>query len=314
MFERNSDEKVIITSLIESLKTENERRKKILASREYKLGSSFLKLKASLKNDGINFFFNFIKMKKKFKKGSSFSMAEPLAHYEKTESNFFSNDKIAVYTCIIGKYDSLLEPLFVPDNCDFYAITSFEIPSTSVWKRIDPNDFLISKELNSSVMLNRYFKMHPDIVFPDYKCSIYVDGNIRICTDLTEYANRIPGSIGLAFFRHSQRMCVYEEGAACLAMGKASRNHVEEQLKFLKSEGFPQKYGLPTCCVIARYQNMEKCRLIMNEWWKLFYKYPYRDQLSISYALYRCGVSVDSVTLLGKNVYEDPSFEFVQHC
>ena len=42
---------------------------------------------------------------------------------KRIEVDYFSEDRIAIYTCIIGAYDEILEPVFIPDNCDFYLIT-----------------------------------------------------------------------------------------------------------------------------------------------------------------------------------------------
>ena len=197
------------SELISAIKKLNDEKKKILLGPEYLAGKKFEKNRKAFKENPLAAICGLITRRRKFKKGEKYTNSPPLAGYVPVQSDYFSNERIAVYTCIIGKYDSLQEPVFVPDNCDFFAITSFDIPRNSLWKRIDPEKYLPNGNNFSPVLKNRFFKMHPERVFNDYKYSVYLDGNIRLCTDMTEYVNRIP-QCGVAFFKHSQRTCVYE--------------------------------------------------------------------------------------------------------
>ena len=49
------------------------------------------------------------------------------------EPNYFSNDRIAVYTAIYGPYDEINEPMTNPDKGDFVSWTDQEVPEDSVW-------------------------------------------------------------------------------------------------------------------------------------------------------------------------------------
>lgn len=299
--------------MISSLKKINREKKNILSSKEYRVGNSLIKNRNKLKEEGIGAFFSILDNYKRFKKGKSYSMASYIKKSEvKRSSDYFNDDRIAVYTCIIGNYDQLQEPLFCPDNCDFYAITDFNIPPNSCWKRIDVRDYESEVSQFNSVMTNRYFKFHPEKLFRDYKYSVYVDGNIRIYTDMTEYINRI-AYYGLATFSHSQRNCVYKEAEACIAMGKAEHNSITEQIQYIRNQKMPEQYGLPTCCIIAREHNQESCIKLMDSWWEEFLRFPYRDQLSFPFALFKNKVEISKITVLGENVFEDDSFEFVNH-
>ena len=79
----------------------------------------------------------------------------------------------------------------------------------SKWKIVDITEFAGALEGLSNTEKNRYFKMHPDKVFKNYKYSIYIDGNVKVITDLTEMVNKI-GSCGLAIHKHGKRDCVYD--------------------------------------------------------------------------------------------------------
>ena len=101
------------------------------------------------------------------------------------KGNFFSDSRIAIYTCIWGAYDDLIEPDCVPDNCDYFAITDREVPEGSAWKKLDVSAFSDRLAGMTNAQINRYFKMMPHLLFPDYEYSIYVDGNVEIVSDLT---------------------------------------------------------------------------------------------------------------------------------
>ena len=115
-------------------------------------------------------------------------VSKSLCSYEKVEiekscvkENYFSSERIAIYTCITGGYDSVIEPLFIPDNCDYYLVTDREkkLPANSAWKQIVIDRSLPQLQNLDNAGLNRYYKMHPDVLFEDYNYSIYISFQCR---------------------------------------------------------------------------------------------------------------------------------------
>lgn len=251
----------------------------------------------------------------------------PTAVNDRSDCNYFLDDKIAVYTCIIGSYDEVKEPLYVPDNCDFYAVTDIPIPEGSAWKRIDAASFeplaaLLagnregnidgqSKGLASSLKA-RYFKMHPHRLFPQYKYSVYVDGSFRIFSDLTEHVNRIEHH-GLSCFRHPRRNNVFEEIKECRAVFKDSADNLEKAAALLDKEAALRDYGLISSGMLVREHHHPMCRKIMADWWEAVQKYTIRDQIVMPYVLYKNGVLVDEIATLGRNVHLEYSYEIIPH-
>ena len=311
---KNSDNNEMYTALIDSIKAVVSEKKMLQSSKEYKIGKSFCRKKSILTKFRFSDIKDEVTRYLKFRNGKNYSMANPLINKRNFgASNYFSDDRIAIYTCITGGYDEIEEPLFVPDNCDFFAITDFELPAESTWKRIDVDSLNYAAELmNSPALINRYFKMFPYKVFPEYKYSVYVDGNIRICTDMTEYINRI-SDIGVGTFCHAQRVCVYEEAKACVAMGKASKESIERHLRHLNEEGMPRNYGMAQCSVIARKHDSAVCIKLMEDWWQEYLNYAKRDQLSLPFVMYKNGLKMEQITTLGSNVYRSNSFEIKGH-
>lgn len=211
------------------------------------------------------------------------------------QPNYFSNERIAVYTCIIGKYDRVYEPVFHPDNCDYYIVTDCDIPVDSKWVKIDIQSYHDLLNGLSNAEKNRYFKMHPNVLFPQYNYSVYVDGNIEIVGDMTEFINKI-GEKGVGIFLHPYSHCIYREGIACICNGRATEQTVKQQLSRLKSLGMPENYGMLECCVIARKHHDDLCKKLMDGWWHDFLMNPSRrDQLSLTYILYKNGVKVEDI-------------------
>ncbi len=226
------------------------------------------------------------------------------------QADYFSYDRVAVYTVITGSYDEILEPYCKPDNCDFYVFTDREFDDlSSTWTRME-----IPKTLEgfSDSAKNRYLKMHPHELFDQYRYSVYVDGNVQIFTDLTEYVNKL-GPSGIGTHMHSTRNSVYEEMGEVLKQGKDTKENIDRHLAYMKETGMPENYGLLECNVIAREHHNSTCVKIMEEWWNEYSKYSKRDQISLPHVLFRNGIKVQEVGVLGNNVRTNPSFRIFGH-
>ncbi|MDO5132524.1 MAG: DUF616 domain-containing protein [Eubacteriales bacterium] len=228
--------------------------------------------------------------------------------------NYFSDEKIAVYTVIFGNYDSLHEPECCPDNCDFYLISDRILPPEgSVWKPL-----VLPAEVQERIsgmnakMKNRFLKLLPHLLFPEYNWSVYLDGNIQLVTDPTEYIHRMP-VYGVSLHRHFSRDCVYEESKTILNLKKASETEMAEVLEFLVQEQMPAHYGLLECPVIVRQHNLPQCVELMEAWWELFERFPYRDQMLLPCVLFRRGIRMEEIDWLGEDVRRSLCFRRYDH-
>ncbi len=79
------------------------------------------------------------------------------------------------------------------------------MPANSAWKQIVIDRSLPQLQNLDNAGLNRYYKMHPDVLFEDYNYSIYIDGNIKVIGDLTAYINLI-SKAGIAVHRHGKEI------------------------------------------------------------------------------------------------------------
>lgn len=228
------------------------------------------------------------------------------------EDNYFLNDRIAIYTCIFGNCDSLREPIIVPDNCDYFVITDSKEDFPDVWIKLDIKIYDDEIKELSNQDKNRYFKMHPERLFKDYKYSVYMDGCCQVMGDLTALINRI-GKYGLAVHLHSSRDCVYEEAKIILALGKDCKDNIKKLLKYLNTLNYPEHYGLLECGVIAREHHNPICKKIMEMWWNDYCKMSKRDQLSLPPILFKNNISVEEIGVLGANLRQNYLFHFGSH-
>lgn len=216
------------------------------------------------------------------------------------KDSYFSQEKIVIYTAIFGEYDELIDPVLVPDNCDFIVFTdSKEMSSKSrIWNTIILDDSFFPSDVTTPKDKNRYIKIKPHIFLRKYDHSIYVDGNLEIITDLTALFNRMT-NCNISVFNHD-RENIFQELHAIKRQKKDTVSSVKESSLFLKKFFLNSDHGLAVCSVIIRKHTSDKIIELMDEWWKLYLKLPTkRDQLSFPLALINKGIDIKKITNLG---------------
>lgn len=223
-----------------------------------------------------------------------------------------ADEKIAIYTVIAGNYDGLKEPLYVNSRCDYFVITDQEIPTESIWKKIDISLINEISDLTTNTEKARYVKTHPHILFKEYEYSIFIDGNLLIVADLVPMIEQLGNkSIGIHYHPHNK--CVYKEAKDIVALGKERLQNVNRQISQYRSEGFPENYGLFETNVLVRRHNDKECIQLMNEWWNQMSIYTKRDQLSLTYCLWKTEIGVEQVCVLGNNPRTNPRLRYYSH-
>lgn len=278
-------------------------------SKEYQKGKDLIKLKNMLNNFKFVEIFNKFSIRKK--------MIKLNAHGE-LENDFkfdFTSDKkpkIVVYTAILGGYDDLKEPLLKLKNIDYVAFLDKNLNCETQWniKSIPEN----IKELKNNTLINRYLKFHPSELFKDYDYAIYIDGNIKVISDLTSMTYSVNKEIGISLHKHQYRDCVYNEIEACKLLKKGNYKLLKEQVERYKAEGFPNNYGMLEGTVIVSDLNNDKATNLLNEWWEEFKNSEsLRDQIALPYVLWRNNIKIDDVGNLGNNLYKNPKIRVYLH-
>lgn len=292
----------------EYLKQLNEDYLLLYQSDDYKLGRLLYNLKDKLSRREFSDIIRMIKAKNISRKIRNFSTKNPMKieTYERTYSG-----RIAVYMAIFGSYDIPYEPFVIDSRCDYYLITDQKISAQSVWKNVSESVYSLTSELDS-LQKNRYYKIHPHQIFPQYDYTIYLDGNIEIMGYISELVKYINEKTGIALHNMSNRDCVYDEEKACLLLGKGNPDGIHKQLERYRKANFPKHFGMYECPIIVR-DNSKMCKSIMEQWWSEFIIGARRDQISLPFIIWNMGLKFNDVGFLGNNVRTNPYFRVHSH-
>lgn len=214
-----------------------------------------------------------------------------------------SHNKLSVvYTCITDGYDELHDHSFINQEWDYVCFTdnpSIGAENCLSWE-IRP---LIFSDLDG-VRNQRWHKLHPHVLFPDHKESLWVDANINVLTaDLfadVDSAKRRSRKISIPV--HPIRKCIFDELEACISLGKDARETMEKQIELIKQDGFPANSGLFETNILFREHHDKIVIGVMDDWWWWIEHFSRRDQLSLTYVLWKNGVTVEP---LSEKTYRD---------
>ncbi|PKN53582.1 MAG: hypothetical protein CVU55_00210 [Deltaproteobacteria bacterium HGW-Deltaproteobacteria-13] len=200
---------------------------------------------------------------------------------------YSNKNKKVIYTCITGNYDQLNNHSYIHPHWDYVCFTddlSAKNSNNSSWE-IRPLAF----NNMDNVRNNRWHKLHPHILFPEYERSIYVDANINFISDglFADIDAAVRESRKISLAPHFSRKCIYDELDACLKFEKDDPDVMKEQIDLIKKDGFPENYGLFEGNIIYREHHDQDVIKIMRDWWWWIENYSRRDQLSFTYVLWK---------------------------
>ena len=225
--------------------------------------------------------------------------------YESISASPFLNERVAVYTSTFGGDFTILNPIFVPNNCDYFYIGDREIPENSVWKQLKFETIIPNYHSLTNIEKNRFVKMNPHKIFSNYKYSVYIDGNVQLIGDPSEFINLI-GTKGIALHNHRARNSAYDELEVIFSLNKINKNEYDSFYKVLQESSLPTDFGLAECNVIARDHCNQISNKITEQWWELFYDLKLvRDQISFPIVVYKNDIEMKDITTLGSNVYNN---------
>ena len=195
-------------------------------------------------------------------------------------------EKIFIYTCITGGYDSLMQPLLPAEGFEFICFVQKGAglgERVGAWK-IEELPF----GWNDPVLLSRCPKMNPQTVLPeDSAWSLWIDGNIGIIgAGIYELCRKLQADdVKYAGIRHPFSDCAYVECERCLKNRRESLWNLLRTVHFLRGKGYPEHAGMMENNVIFRKHNDPAVVEFDQWWWECFVNYAHRDQLTHGFAL-----------------------------
>ncbi|HBI50453.1 MAG TPA: hypothetical protein DDY21_01215 [Candidatus Moranbacteria bacterium] len=207
-----------------------------------------------------------------------------------------------IYTCITNGYDPFINHKYIDSNWDYVCFTdnlNIVGNKNSTWE-VRP---LIFNELDD-IKNQRWHKLHPHILFPEYEKSIWVDANVNILKDgfFGDIKKAINEDELMSIAPHPIRNCIYDELDACIDMGKDNIEIMKKQIELVKKNNFPKGVGLFETNIIYRKHLNPLVISVMDDWWWWIKNYSRRDQLSLNYVLWKKKMQIEP---LSKVTYRD---------
>ena len=248
------------------------------------------------------------KRKKKLKSREIYPITEYITNLE--------NKKKVVYTCVLKNYDKVYSPILTTENTEYIIFSDDKdiVKGVHSWQ-FRPIPEKVRKLCdNKDILINRYIKMHAKELFPDYDFALYIDGSIRIISDITSVLKKISPKTGLGMHIHPKRTDVYEEAEACIHYNYGNKKKIKELMKRYEKEKVPSQYGLFEATVIAIDLKNPNAEKILENWWEEFFRTEtYRDQLTFTYVLWKNKYQMQDIGILGENVAKNLVFRRLQH-
>lgn len=197
-----------------------------------------------------------------------------------------SKNKI-IYTCITGDYDELLNHTFISSDWDYVCF------SDNMGIKNKKNSQWIIRPLCFDKLDNarnqRWHKIHPHILFPEYEVSLWVDGNVDILNSkiFSDIEMALKKNYLISCAIHPDRKCIYEEFEVCRERNKDDIALINKQEYLIRKDGFPRKKGLFETGITLRRHSQPLVIKIMDDWWFWIETYSRRDQLSLTFVLWK---------------------------
>jgi len=217
-------------------------------------------------------------------------------------------EKICLYTCVTGNYDSLKELEQKEKNIDYYCFTNDRGLKSKTW-----NVIYVENDSLDDITLARKIKiLGHEIIRKNYEISIWIDGAFVIRNSVNEFLETFCDldNYDFAVSVHHERDTVYEEIIEVVKRGRESLKNARRIQKFFEKENFKNNNGLYETGILVRRHNKPNVKKAMILWFSMILKYSRRDQISFPYSIEKSRLKVKPVRI---NVFDNKYFEWKDH-
>ena len=188
---------------------------------------------------------------------------------------------IIVYTAITEGYDHLKIPK-PSQGIDYVCFTDDQFES-KIWQFKSIN----LPHIDDPTRKARYLKLHPHLLFPNHRWSIWVDGSLSIHGDLSTLVTEVAEHANFGVYSHAKRNCIYHAAANCIDKQKDCPTIIQKQMNYYQSINYPANNGLVSSGVLVRSHHDQTIINLMNQWWHEIKCFSRRDQLSFNYICWK---------------------------
>ncbi len=215
---------------------------------------------------------------------------------------------VVVCTAIAGGYERLLPPAFLNDGWRYVCYADTPMESYGIWD-VRP----IPYDNADPTRKARWVKLHLPELFPDARWVLWLDANIVIADDLSQFLAACDGQLPLYSVPHPVRDCLYAEAFTCIEAGKDDPQAVRRQIAAYRKQGMPPHCGLIETNALLLNLEHPQTRPLFSLWWAELETHSKRDQISLPYALSRLGIVSANLLPNGATPRSHPAFYYLTH-
>ncbi len=189
----------------------------------------------------------------------------------------------AVYTCLFGHSEYFKDrPYNRDDITDYICFTDDKTLSSDLWKFV----YVDTKKYGAQ-KTSKLIKICPHLFLPQHKASLYVDNTVRINENIDIIFSHLSNEAPFVIYKHDLRDCAYMEAETVIELGYADPKILRSQIEDYERAGLPRKAGLYHGAVLLRNHHHREVKKIDNLWFHEIEKYSYRDQVALSYVVWK---------------------------
>ena len=219
--------------------------------------------------------------------------------------------KYAIYSALVGDYDTVLQPVVVDEEFDYFIFSNdIHTQKVGVW-----NILPINYTNGDPVKNARWVKTHPDKLLPAYEATLWIDANIQINSSALysrfHALHSNPQTLVSAVI-HPQFNCIYEEMIYLLLNHYEHENVILNWGRKLSKEDYPRHNGTAETGLLYRRQ-CDQTASMNRIWWDAIEQFSRRDQLSFYYALWKSGITNRAFFDDGTTVRNNDAVKYYNH-
>ena len=213
----------------------------------------------------------------------------------------------AVYTFIFGDYDELKPPAIVTPGWDYICFTDDAGLRSDIW------DVRLSRRTAEDRLLdNKRFASKHTILshqyLPGYDFSLSLGAQLELNCNLDELMQEHFRAGDDMMICYWERECVYDEAEWCKRRLRDDPERIDAQMQRYHTEGYPARNGLYMGGIIARWHDRASVQAMCNLWWDEHRRGSRRDQLSLTYAIWKSEPIKISALDYGEQFFKQRNF------
>ena len=209
-------------------------------------------------------------------------------------------NKKVIYTSIFGSEYYLHDPEVDMKDWDFICFTDNPNYKSDVW------DVVLTSKIYGGARDSKKPKILPHRYLQNYDISVWIDGDVKITTDINDLVNKYLDDKDYAVFNHefcglsttgnlNVRKCIYDEAKFIKWLGdnhpkkhyKDDLTVINNQVERYRKEGYPLNNGQARNTILIRRHNNKHIIKTMEDWWTEVKYGSKRDQLSFPYVSWK---------------------------